>query len=82
VRHDEAGTNPDESAGSALGHPDVESTPSAQAALRQDNAARQVRREVGLASGCVILVLDTAVKALFIAFWFLLFSVIRLQAGF
>jgi len=30
----------------------------------------------------VILVLDTAVKALFIAFWFLLFSVIRLQAGF
>jgi len=33
-------------------------------------------------SSVVIFVLDTLVKAAFISFWHIIFSVIRLQAGF
>jgi hypothetical protein len=41
-----------------------------------------MRRAAGVASGCLMFVAGTLVKAAFIIFWFNVFSVIRLQAGF
>jgi len=64
----------------------VESAPSGAAGPSQDEpssappgARRLVDRRL---SAVFIFLLDTLVKAAFIGFWHIIFSVIRLQAGF
>ena len=53
-----------------------------QAPSHPHDQARPAIRAARVVSGCLIFILETLVKAAFILFWFNLFSVIRLQAGF
>ncbi len=58
---------------------DVESAPPDQASPHPNDQAREASRTDRLVSGCLIFVLDTAIKVGLILFFYLLLSFIRIN---